>query len=89
MTSYKVRSLRSLREEMKAVARGDRPAPAGAARPSFNSVEAVVRLLTPDRTGSSTESCRKRSVSCRRWKAAFTVLLRAGCGLVDQETASF
>ncbi len=31
---------------MKAVARGDRPAPPDAAKPSFNSVEAVVRLLT-------------------------------------------
>jgi predicted transcriptional regulator len=33
---------------MKAVARGERPAPVDAARPSFNSVEAVVRLLTPE-----------------------------------------
>ena len=48
MTKYKVQNLRSLREEMKAVARGERPAPADAAKPSFNSVEAVVRLLTPD-----------------------------------------
>ncbi len=43
----KVQSLRSLRDEMRAVARGERPAPADAAKPSFNSVEAVVRLLTP------------------------------------------
>ena len=48
MKSIKVQSLRSLREEMKAVARGDRPAAAEAARPSFNSVRAVVRLLTPE-----------------------------------------
>lgn len=48
MTSYKIQNLRSLREEMKAVARGERPAPAGAAKRSFNSVEAVVRLLTPE-----------------------------------------
>lgn len=48
MKSIKVQSLRSLREEMKAVARGDRPATAEAARPSFNSVRAVVRLLTPE-----------------------------------------
>ena len=47
MKSYKIQSLRSLSEEMKAVARGERPAPADAARPSFNSVEALVRLLTP------------------------------------------
>jgi predicted transcriptional regulator len=48
MTKYKVQNLRSLREEMKAVARGDRPAPVDAAKPSFNSVDAVVRLLTPE-----------------------------------------
>jgi predicted transcriptional regulator len=47
MTKYKVQSLRSLREEMKAVARGERP-PADAGKPSFNSVDAVVRLLTPE-----------------------------------------
>lgn len=48
MTKHKVQSLRSLRDEMKAVARGERPAPADAAMPSFNSVDAVVRLLTPE-----------------------------------------
>jgi predicted transcriptional regulator len=48
MKRAKVQSLQSLREEMKAVARGERPAPPDAAKPSFNSVEAVVRLLTPD-----------------------------------------
>ena len=48
MTKYKVQSLRSLRDEMKTVARGERPAPADAAKPSFNSVDAVVRLLTPE-----------------------------------------
>ena len=47
MTTFKIQSLRALREEMKAVARGERPAPADAARPSFNSVDAVIRLLTP------------------------------------------
>ena len=46
MSKHKVQSLRSLREEMKAVARGDRRAPADAGKPSFNSVEALVRLLT-------------------------------------------
>jgi len=44
----KVQTLRSLREEMKAVARGGRSAPSDASAPSFNSVEAIVRLLTPD-----------------------------------------
>ena len=47
MKHAKVQNLRALREEMKAVARGERPAPADADKPSFNSVEAVVRLLTP------------------------------------------
>jgi predicted transcriptional regulator len=48
MKRAKVQSLQALREEMKAVARGERPAPSDAGKPSFNSVEAVVRLLTPD-----------------------------------------
>ena len=48
MTDYKIQDLRSLRDEMKAVARGERPAPADAAQPSFNSVEALVRLLTQE-----------------------------------------
>ena len=48
MTKYKVQSLRSLREEMKAVARGERHAPVDAGKPSFNSVDAMVRLLTPE-----------------------------------------
>lgn len=48
MTIYKIQGLRSLRNEMKAVARGEQPAPADAAKPSFNSVDAVVRLLTPE-----------------------------------------
>ena len=47
MTNYRVQTLRSLREEMKAVAGGHKPARADAAKPSFNSIEAVVRLLTP------------------------------------------
>jgi predicted transcriptional regulator len=48
MKKAKVQSLRALREEMKAVARGERRAPSDASKPSFNSIEAVVRLLTPD-----------------------------------------
>jgi predicted transcriptional regulator len=47
MTAFKIQGLRSLREEMRAVGRGERAAPADAAIPSFNSVEALVRLLTP------------------------------------------
>jgi predicted transcriptional regulator len=48
MKRPKIQNLRSLRDEMKAVARGDRDSPADAGEASFNSVEAVVRLLTPD-----------------------------------------
>ena len=48
MTSYRIQNLRSLRAEMKAVARGARPAPADAAKMSFNSIEALARLLTPE-----------------------------------------
>ncbi len=48
MTGYRIQSRRSLREEMKAVARDERTAPADAGKPTFNSVEAVVWLLTPE-----------------------------------------
>lgn len=37
-----------LKAEMQAVARGERPAPPEAGQPSFNSVEALTRLLTPE-----------------------------------------
>ena len=48
MKRHKIQHLDSLEKEMRAVARGERPAPADAAKPSFNSVDAVVRLLTPE-----------------------------------------
>src|SRR5215470_5797456 len=48
MKRLRIVSLDALEQEMRAVARGERPAPADAGRPSFNSVEAVVRLLTPE-----------------------------------------
>ena len=48
MKRYKIQSLASLEEEMTAVARGERAASADAAKPSFNSVDALVRLLTPE-----------------------------------------
>ena len=47
MARFKIQSLESLEREMRAVARGERPAPADAGKPSFNSAEALVRLLTP------------------------------------------
>src|SRR6516162_3265219 len=46
MKRYKIQDLRSLEQEMRAVARGERSPPADAAKPSFNSVDALVRLLT-------------------------------------------
>jgi predicted transcriptional regulator len=48
MTRYKIQTLKSLREEMKAVAQRQRPVPVDAAKPSFNSAEAMVRLLPPE-----------------------------------------
>jgi predicted transcriptional regulator len=48
MTSYKIKSHKEIREEMKAVARGEKPAPADAAQPSFESAEVLLRLLTPE-----------------------------------------
>ena len=48
MKRYKIQDLTSLEREMRAVARGERSALADAAKPSFNSVEALVRLLTPE-----------------------------------------
>ena len=48
MTRYRIMSHDALKEEMKAVARGERKAPADAAHPSFNSIEALTRLLTSE-----------------------------------------
>ncbi len=48
MKRYKIQGLNSLEREMRAVARGERTVRADAAKSSFNSVGAVVRLLTPE-----------------------------------------
>ena len=48
MKQVKVQTFRALINEMKAVARGERPAPADASAPSFESVAALVGLLTPE-----------------------------------------
>lgn len=48
MTEYKIQSMDDLEGEMRAVARGEKPAPADAARKSFESVEVLTRLLTPE-----------------------------------------
>jgi hypothetical protein len=44
----KIQSLRNLEAEMRAVARGDKPAPADAAHPSFESTEAFIQLSARD-----------------------------------------
>lgn len=44
----KIQSMQSLKKEMLSVARGERKAPTDAAQISFESVEAVIRLLTPE-----------------------------------------
>ncbi len=44
----KIQNLNDLEAEMRAVARGEEPAPADAAETSFNSVEALARLLTQE-----------------------------------------
>lgn len=64
MKGRKVQSLRSLREEMKAVARGKGPAPADAGEPSFNSVEAIGSRRSPS---SRTASRRKSRGKPSRW----------------------
>ena len=47
MKHVKIQSHASLRQEMKAAASGKRPAPKDASGVSFDSVEALLRLLTP------------------------------------------
>jgi len=47
MKRFKIQGHASLREEMKAVARGERLAPKDAGGITFDSVEALLRLLTP------------------------------------------
>jgi predicted transcriptional regulator len=47
MKHVKIQGHAALREEMKAVARGEKKAPKDAGGVSFDSVEALLRLLTP------------------------------------------
>ena len=47
MKHFKIQGYASLRKEMKAVARGEKPAPRDAGGTSFDSVEVLLRLLTP------------------------------------------
>ncbi len=44
----KVQSTKQLEEEMRAVARGERPAAPDSVQPSIESAVALIRLLTPE-----------------------------------------
>ncbi len=46
--TMKIQNMKDLMTEMRAVARGEIPAPADAAEPSVESAEDLLRLLTPD-----------------------------------------
>lgn len=48
MVKPRIQSFSSLRDEMIAVAKGERKAPAHAAEPSVHSAEVLARLLTPE-----------------------------------------
>jgi predicted transcriptional regulator len=48
MTQHRIMSHTELRDEMMAVARGERPAPADAGQQTFESMDALMRLLTPE-----------------------------------------
>lgn len=48
MTDYKIQSMADLEAEMRAVARGEKEAPKNAARPSVESADVLLRLLTPE-----------------------------------------
>lgn len=48
MTEYEIQKHADLREEMRQVARGEKPASADASKPSFESAEVLLRLLTPE-----------------------------------------
>jgi predicted transcriptional regulator len=48
MNTLKIQSLKALRAELTAVASGEKNAPANASQISFESAEAVARLLAPE-----------------------------------------
>lgn len=48
MTKHKIESFHALMGEMRAVAKGEKTAPKAAGKVSFNSAEAMVRLLTAE-----------------------------------------
>jgi hypothetical protein len=48
MSKHRIQSHGDLKGEMRSVARGAKRAPADAGEPSFNSVGALLRLMTPE-----------------------------------------
>jgi hypothetical protein len=69
----KIQRMKDLIAEMREVARGETPAPADAALPSVESVEAFVRLLTPDNRGLlrvfGIPGLNRRRIVVRPWRA--------------------
>lgn len=88
----KIQSLHELEAEMKAVARGEIPAPPDAHSPSVESAEALIRLLTPENRHllRTIRDARPRSVAelARLTNRAEPNLLRAlgeleACGFLE------
>jgi predicted transcriptional regulator len=48
VSKYKIQGFHSLMDEMRSVAKGEKPAPKNAGGISFESTEAVIRLLTSE-----------------------------------------
>jgi len=91
----KIQTMRQLEAEMRAVARGEKRAPADAAAPSIESTEALVRLLTPENRGlmKIIRDAKPQSVAelARLTKRAESNLLRTlakleAIGLVEMRT---
>lgn len=96
MSDYKIQSMAALEKEMRAVARGEKPAPADASRPSFESAGVLLRVLTPEnrRLLKIIRDERPQSVAdlARRSKRAEPNLLRTLAkfevlGLIEMQTA--
>lgn len=48
MTEFNVQSHEALKQQMKAIAQGEKSAPASANKPSFESADVLLRVLTPE-----------------------------------------
>ena len=61
----KIQSMKQLKAEMLAVAKGTRQPPVDAGQMSFDSVEAVMRLLTPDNRQLLGDREQQAGIGCR------------------------